>query len=248
LHNLKDIVLDQDDWSAIEVVKGWLSLFRTATTHMSSRDKTTISSVFAVFLALQNDVRQSLKAATSGISLELKTGLIEAHEKLAEYFRKSDASPFYMWAACKSGQLLADTCWLISMFIAVLDPRVTYHGALEAAGSEWDLRQDIMTSKRNFERHFLEHYTEPIFSAPRTASTSASSSTTSIFSLFTRGRDQTSEPLAELERFFALSAEPYETCADPVQWWGSHRSLFPRLSRMARDILAIPGMSSHHSP
>jgi hypothetical protein len=54
-----------------------------------------------VFLALQNDVRQSLKAATSGISQELKTGLVEAHEKLAEYFKKSDASPYYMWVACE---------------------------------------------------------------------------------------------------------------------------------------------------
>jgi hypothetical protein len=34
------------------------------------------------------------------MSAKLKAGLIEAHEKLAEYFKKSDASPFYMWAAC----------------------------------------------------------------------------------------------------------------------------------------------------
>jgi hypothetical protein len=136
---------------------------------------------------------------------------------------------------------------LVSMFIAVLDPRVTYHGALKAVSREWDLRQDIMVSKRSFERHFLEYYTEPIFAAPRTVPTSASSSTTSILSIFTSGRDQTSEPLAELERFFALSAEPYDTCADPVQWWGSHRSLFPHLLRMARNIHAIPNMSPHYS-
>jgi hypothetical protein len=129
---------------------------------------------------------------------------------------------------------------------AVLDPRVTYHGTLEAAGSEQDLCGDILKSKREFEQHFLEHYTEPVVAAPRTRPTVASSSTTSIFSLFTRGRQQASELQAELERFFALSAEPYDSCADPVQWWGSHRSSFPRLSRMARDILAIPGKLSHH--
>jgi hypothetical protein len=118
LHGLKDIILNQDDWAAIEVVKGWLSLFRTATMHMSSRDKTTISSVFAVFLALQNDVRQSLKAATSDISLELKAGLIEAHEKLAEYFDKSDSSPFYMWAACTQTSLLSYTItWLTQQIL-----------------------------------------------------------------------------------------------------------------------------------
>jgi hypothetical protein len=136
---------------------------------------------------------------------------------------------------------------LISMLIAVLDPRVTYHGALKAASREWNLRQGIMVSKRSFERHFLIYYTKPIFAAPRAVPTSASSSTTSILSIFTSGRDQTSEPLAELERLFALSAEAYGTCANPVQWWGSHRSLFPRLLRMACNIHAIPNMSLHYS-
>lgn len=84
----------------VEVVTGWLKLCRETTTRMSARDKTTISSVYAVFLRLQDGVRQHLRAASSGMAAKLKAGLIGAHEKLAEYFKKSDALPFYMWAAC----------------------------------------------------------------------------------------------------------------------------------------------------
>jgi hypothetical protein len=74
---------------------------RDTTTRMSARDKNTISSVYAVFLGLQNSVRQHIKSASAGMSARLQVGLIGAHEKLAEYFKESDTSPFYMWAACE---------------------------------------------------------------------------------------------------------------------------------------------------
>ena len=45
----------------------------------------------------------------------------------------------------------------------------------------------------------------------------------------------------ELEEFFSLPQEDFETC-DPLQWWAGHCSQFPNLSRFARDILSIPGM------
>lgn len=35
--------------------------------------------------------------------------------------------------------------------------------------------------------------------------------------------------------------ELYSTCPDPVKWWATHQSTFPRLAQMARDILSIPG-------
>jgi hypothetical protein len=95
-------VPDENDWKAIETVCSWLKIFRDATTQMSSRDKTTISSVFGVFLGLQNHIRQLLRQSASSMPDDLRDGLLDAHEKLAEYFKKSDASPYYMWAACKS--------------------------------------------------------------------------------------------------------------------------------------------------
>lgn len=101
MHRDEGAILSDTDWSAITTIAGWLSLFREATTFMSSRDKTTISSVFGVFMALQDDVRAHIRAS-DGVPIELKQGLLDAHEKLAEYFKKSDASPYYMWSACES--------------------------------------------------------------------------------------------------------------------------------------------------
>ena len=45
----------------------------------------------------------------------------------------------------------------------------------------------------------------------------------------------------ELEEFFLLLQEDFETC-DPLQWWVGRCSQFPNLSHFARDILSMPGM------
>jgi hypothetical protein len=42
----------------------------------------------------------------------------------------------------------------------------------------------------------------------------------------------------ELERYLAMDVENVQ---DGVKWWYDKRSTFPRLSRMARDYLSIPG-------
>jgi hAT family C-terminal dimerisation region len=43
----------------------------------------------------------------------------------------------------------------------------------------------------------------------------------------------------ELDRF--LSTDP-EYVQDVLSWWFERRHTFPRLSRMARDYLSIPGV------
>ena len=45
----------------------------------------------------------------------------------------------------------------------------------------------------------------------------------------------------ELERYYALGAQDTD---DPCQWWLDHTGTFPRLSRLALDILAIPSMAA----
>jgi hypothetical protein len=44
----------------------------------------------------------------------------------------------------------------------------------------------------------------------------------------------------ELEELYKLPQEDFETC-DPIKWWAGQCSQFPNLSRLACDILAIPG-------
>ena len=44
----------------------------------------------------------------------------------------------------------------------------------------------------------------------------------------------------KFEEFYKLPQEDFDTC-DPIQWWSGRRSQFPNLSRLAQDILAMPG-------
>ena len=47
----------------------------------------------------------------------------------------------------------------------------------------------------------------------------------------------------ELEEYFKLPREDFETC-DPIKWWLGRLSQFPNLFVLARDLLAIPGKLS----
>jgi hypothetical protein len=93
-------VLSRDEWEAISAVKQWLSLFAEATTDMSSTENTTLSAVYGIFTGLQDDVRDHLRDSDRHPP-SLKAGLVQAHEKLSEYFSKTDASPYYLWASCQ---------------------------------------------------------------------------------------------------------------------------------------------------
>jgi hypothetical protein len=45
----------------------------------------------------------------------------------------------------------------------------------------------------------------------------------------------------ELEEFFKLSREDFDTCK-PLQWWLGRRAQFPNLYCLACDVFGIPGM------
>jgi hypothetical protein len=57
---------------------------------------------------------------------------------------------------------------------------------------------------------------------------------------FTARFQQPRMPTDELLEFWDLKREDYELC-DPIQWWLNHKSTFPKLYRLAMDILSIPG-------
>lgn len=51
---------------------------------------------------------------------------------------------------------------------------------------------------------------------------------------------QRTAPSEEIERYLS---EPREDVDDALMWWYERRAVYPCLSRMARDFLAIPGTS-----
>ena len=42
----------------------------------------------------------------------------------------------------------------------------------------------------------------------------------------------------ELTRYFVA---PPEATANPLRWWFENQEIYPRLSRMARNYLSVPG-------
>lgn len=93
--------LTRPEWEAIKIVEGWLRRFRDATTKMSASKTMTLSMVHAIFKTLQDHVRSALKDLPIWVPPSLKTGLLEAHTKLSDYYYKFDESPFYVWSSCK---------------------------------------------------------------------------------------------------------------------------------------------------
>ena len=94
--------LSNEDWSSIAMVLSWLKSFRSATTQMSATKIPMLSTTLAIFRGLQDDIKTILRGLPATVPYDIKMGLIDAHEKLSEYYYKYDESPFYTWAACKS--------------------------------------------------------------------------------------------------------------------------------------------------
>lgn len=100
--SLQKYELTEEEWRSIELVKGWLRLFRDATLVMSSSKESTLSEVHAIFKDLQTELTSALAELSDDAPIQLRTGLLNAHRKLSDYYYKFDQSPYYIWAASKS--------------------------------------------------------------------------------------------------------------------------------------------------
>lgn len=57
-----------------------------------------------------------------------------------------------------------------------------------------------------------------------------------------RKLNQCQSPIGELETF--LSRDTVDPNISPITWWKENGHMYPNLSKMARDFLAIPGTST----
>lgn len=128
----------------------------------------------------------------------------------------------------------------------VLDPRIGYNAFLADCGSDRDLIQHVKNSLDSLRQYYAQHYAPNPF-APRDATPEpiagppGSPCKVIFVDRYSRGRSQAEQD--ELEVFLRLLPEDWRTC-NPVQWWASRAAQFPNLSRLARDLLSIPGKHS----
>ncbi len=72
---------------------------------MSTTKSPMLSTTHTIFQGLQDDIKDILHSLPNSVSPRIKLGLTDAHCKLSDYYYQYDASPFYIWAACKWGLL-----------------------------------------------------------------------------------------------------------------------------------------------
>lgn len=103
---LQDYFLLEEHWNNIKLLAHWLEIFWSATTQMSSTSVPMISTTHAIFWGLQDKLKGILRSLPNTVSADIKAGLLEAHQKLSDYFTKFDESPFYTWSASMCLQIL----------------------------------------------------------------------------------------------------------------------------------------------
>jgi len=242
---LRAFELTDDDWSAITLISQWLKSFCSATVQMSATRKPMLSSTLTIFRGLQDSLHKTLHTLPNNTPLIPKEGLVNAHLKLSNYYRKTDNSPYYVWACHRFSFFY---CFGSCSLDSVLDPRIGYAGLVADCEGEATSLQELEQVKDNLEQYFCSHYctppsrpsTPPLSSSP-TAPLSAFDSPEKV-NFTAHYETLPMESVDEWEEFLTLKCESFTTC-DPIRCWGGRSSRFPKLSTLAHGILSIPGMS-----
>ena len=125
----------------------------------------------------------------------------------------------------------------------MLDPCISYEGLKIDYGDDMILSDHLEDSKTNLFKYFDKHYAmhTPTPSTPPSTPVQAQPVNGSPQKSFTaRYRRKEKYSTNELEEYFKLPAEDFDSC-NPIQWWVGRRGQFPHLFQLARDILCIPG-------
>jgi len=86
-------------------VSEWLGAFHAATMQMSTSKQSMLSSTLAIFRGLQDHIRVIYSDLPASTSPRIKASLLNAHQKLSDYYYRYDQSPYYTWAARKFNHL-----------------------------------------------------------------------------------------------------------------------------------------------
>lgn len=140
----------------------------------------------------------------------------------------------------------------------VLDPNISLEGLLADASRDEDSEAQISHIRHcrdELEAHFKRHYasvaeftssgTSSSVMAVPSSSPSKMDSSVDFFARYrTKKLDQACAHANELEKYFRLDpADAHSIGMTALEWWNKHKNTFPCLSRLARDIFSIPGMS-----
>ena len=113
--------------------------------------------------------------------------------------------------------------------------------------SDPELLEYLEGSKLRLHTYFLQNYAganldSSCNQSPNLSQTSDAGKRVPVkLSFMSRYQKKDRLVVNELEEYFKLACEDFDTC-NPLEWWRGRRSQYPNLYRLVCDIFSIPGM------
>jgi hypothetical protein len=142
---------------------------------------------------------------------------------------------------------------IFSSFVVylVLDPRIMYEGLKSDFESDPFLIKDLDRAKKQLQAYYrTNHAARAQPQQSQSSSSIASRNSSSVGSpekvnFTSRYQKKDRVVVNELEEYFKLPREDFETCK-PLQWWSGRRTQFPNLYCLVRDVFSVPGKLKQH--
>ena len=122
----------------------------------------------------------------------------------------------------------------------MLDPRISYQGLIANCSDDPMLKADIDYAKMQLESHYFCAPCPFPTTAPHPSISQQCDLSPQRVNFTSWFKQHISATQNELDEYFKLSQEDFDTC-DPLKWWAGHCAQFPNLSHFACDLLGIPG-------
>ncbi|XP_055337872.1 uncharacterized protein LOC129587924 [Paramacrobiotus metropolitanus] len=206
----------EDDWRVLELSLDLVSNFHLAATDIGKTDYPALSNVLPLMEYLTNCLVQQKDSADHPTWWKkLATEMLERTRKVMQ-------------------NLFSD----VYFFGTVLDPRHKLHTIPHQVN-----RQGVEDSLRNV----FSRYLQPAGPTDAAAITSVGSSNYKAGSLMSailkKNRESLAQPqIDELNQYLNTAVEQAEV--DPLEWWESHKKVYPHLAQMAMDYVCIPATSA----
>jgi hypothetical protein len=131
--------------------------------------------------------------------------------------------------------------------LLVLDPRISYEGARQDYADDLDLLPYLEYAKSNLHDFYISDYAghaHPVSESTSSPVYSTADNSPSKVNFTLRYKKKDHFFRDELEEYFKLPREDFDTCK-PLEWWVGRRAQFPNLYCLARDLFSIPGMFNY---
>ncbi|KAJ3541549.1 hypothetical protein NMY22_g3845 [Coprinellus aureogranulatus] len=205
------VELSASDWECIETVCKWLDVFQAATREMSATKTPMLSSTITIFHGLQRRLKDALRDLSTTCDPAIKTGIIDAHQKLSNYYSRFDELPYGTWAA-------------------LLDPHTSYEGLKFVFAGDTSLLANLESIKSRLASFYKDNYSASTLTnvglAPTSTASNATMSSSSFdFAAIFHRAPTAQPPESELDAYFKTPAADFHTTC-PIQWWYTHRFQF----------------------